>query len=87
MNILIAILVGLIAGALAGYFVRGRGFGVLGDTLIGLIGGLVGGLIFNAVGLDPDNIIGSIIVAFVGASILLLIAKMFKSPDAGYPEM
>lgn len=78
MNILIWILVGLIAGALAGWFVKGRGFGIVGDTIVGLLGALLGGLIFSLFGLEADNILGSILVSFIGAVVLLMIVKALR---------
>lgn len=77
MGLLLSLLVGLIAGALAGQFVKGRGFGLIGDTIVGLIGGAIGGLLFGLLELDPDgtNTLGSIAVSFIGAVILLSIVK------------
>lgn len=77
MSLIISLIVGLIAGALAGQFVRGGGFGLLWNIVIGLIGGAIGGLLFNFFGLDPDgtNILGSIVISFVGAVILLVIVR------------
>ncbi len=79
MNLLVSLIVGLIAGWLAGNFVRGRGFGVVGDTIVGLIGGLIGGLVFGLLGIESSNIIGSILISFVGAAILLAIVKAVKT--------
>lgn len=66
------LLVGLIAGALAGRFVRGAGYGIIGDTLLGLVGALVGGWLFSLLGMTPSgNILYTILVAFVGAVLLV----------------
>ena len=72
------ILVGLIAGWLAGKVMGGRGFGVLGDIVVGIIGSLIGGfLASNLLGLDVSGFnIMSILIAFVGAIVLLLILRM-----------
>ena len=71
MGLLVSLLVGLIAGWLAGQVMKGGGYGVLVDILLGLVGGLVGGWLFGLLGLWPGGgIIGSIIVSFVGAVIL-----------------
>jgi len=82
MGILSWIVVGLIAGWLAGLVVRGSGFGVLGDIIIGIVGGLLGGWIATSLlhlGTDVTGInLGSIVVAFVGAVILLLIVRLFS---------
>ena len=78
MGLVISLLIGLIAGALAGYFVKGSGFGLIGDTLVGLVGGLVGGLVFGLLWIqDNGSFIGQIILGFVGAVVLLLIVKIF----------
>lgn len=72
------LIVGLISGSLAGFFVRGRGFGLLGDTLVGIVGGFVGGFIFRSLGLFPDNLLGDIIIGVIGAMILLVLIKVVK---------
>ena len=82
MNIITWIVVGLIAGWLAGLVVKGGGFGVIGNIIVGIIGGVLGGWIatslFNmGAGVDGINI-WSILVAFVGAVVLLLIVSMFN---------
>lgn len=70
------IIVGLVAGWLAGQFMRGGGYGLVGDLIIGLIGALIGGFVFGL--LFPGTsagLIGSIIVAFIGAVILIAISR------------
>ena len=74
-----AIVVGLIAGWLAGQVMRGGGYGILIDLLLGLVGGVIGGWLFGALGFNPGGgIIGSIIVAFVGAVVLVAITRAIK---------
>jgi len=74
-----AILVGLIAGWLAGQVMKGSGYGILIDILLGLVGGIIGGWLFGALGVYPGGgVIGSIIVAFVGAVILVAISRAVK---------
>ena len=76
---LYAILVGLIAGWLAGQVMKGGGYGVIVDVLLGLVGGVIGGWLFGALGIFPGGgIIGSIIVAFVGAVILVAITHAIR---------
>ena len=73
------ILVGLIAGWLAGKAMRGGGFGPLMDIVIGMIGAVIGGWLFSSLGVFPGGgLIGSILVAFVGAVILLALARLIK---------
>jgi uncharacterized membrane protein YeaQ/YmgE (transglycosylase-associated protein family) len=76
---LYSIIVGLIAGWLAGQVMRGGGYGVIVDILLGLVGGLVGGWLFGSLGIWPGGgMIGSIIVSFVGAVILVAISRAFR---------
>lgn len=79
MGILSWIIVGLIAGWLAGQVVKGSGFGMIGDIIVGIIGALVGGfLAANVFGMsDAVNgiNIGSILIAFIGAVIAVFIAR------------
>jgi uncharacterized membrane protein YeaQ/YmgE (transglycosylase-associated protein family) len=83
MGILSWVIVGLIAGFLAGQVMRGGGYGLLGDLIIGVLGGLLGGWIafyFFNVGDTMSGInIVSILVAFVGAILLILILRMIGS--------
>lgn len=66
------LLIGLIAGALAGRIMKGKGFGLVGNMVVGVIGAVIGGFVFNLVGLSTDGgLLGSLITATVGALILL----------------
>ena len=81
MGVLSWIVVGLIAGWLAGMVMKGGGFGLLGDIIVGVVGGLLGGWIASSLlhigGLTGINL-GSILIAFVGAVILLLILRLIR---------
>jgi uncharacterized membrane protein YeaQ/YmgE (transglycosylase-associated protein family) len=81
MSILAWIVVGLIAGWLAGQVMRGGGYGLSGDIIVGVVGGLLGGWLATSVlkiGADVNGInLESILVAFVGAVILLLVLRAF----------
>lgn len=72
------LLVGLIAGWLAGKLTKGSGFGVLGDIVIGVIGAFIGGFLFRLVGIWAGGTIGSIIVATIGAVVLIYVVKVIK---------
>ena len=73
------VLVGMIAGWLAGQFMTGKGFGVIGDILVGVIGALIGGILFEKAGLFAgSSMIGSLIVATTGAIIFLYGLRMVK---------
>jgi uncharacterized membrane protein YeaQ/YmgE (transglycosylase-associated protein family) len=79
MGLITWILVGLIAGWLAGQVMKGGGYGVLVDIILGILGGVVGGWVFGALGIWPGGgVIGAIIVAFVGAVILVAISRALK---------
>ena len=79
MGFLAWIVVGLIAGWLAGQVMKGGGYGVLVDIILGSLGGVLGGWLFGLMGVWPGGgMIGSIIVAFVGAVILVAISRMLK---------
>ena len=79
MGLLAWILVGLIAGWLAGKVMKGGGYGVVVDIILGILGGVLGGWVFGMLGIWPGGgMIGSIIVAFVGAVILVAITRLLK---------
>jgi uncharacterized membrane protein YeaQ/YmgE (transglycosylase-associated protein family) len=70
------LIVGLIAGWLAGQFMRGGGYGLVGDIIVGVIGALIGGFLASLLGLSGSvGLIGSIVVAFIGAVILIAILR------------
>jgi len=73
------IIVGLIAGWLAGQVMKGGGYGMIVDIILGLLGGVLGGWIFGRLGVSTGGgMIGSIIVAFIGAVILVGITRLLK---------
>jgi uncharacterized membrane protein YeaQ/YmgE (transglycosylase-associated protein family) len=73
------LIVGLIAGWLAGLVMKGGGYGILVDIILGILGGFLGGWIFGRLGIWPaGGMIGSIVVAFVGAVILVWISRLLK---------
>jgi uncharacterized membrane protein YeaQ/YmgE (transglycosylase-associated protein family) len=79
MHLVWFILIGLVAGWLAGKIMKGKGFGVVGDIVVGLVGALIGGFLFRMVGASPGGgLIGSLIVALIGAIILLYLVRLFK---------
>ncbi|MGO9602908.1 MAG: GlsB/YeaQ/YmgE family stress response membrane protein [Candidatus Binataceae bacterium] len=67
-----SILVGLVAGWLAGKLIRGRGYGVLADIFLGLIGGVVGGWMFAAFGVHAHHLFGAIMISTLGATALVM---------------
>ena len=73
------ILVGLVAGWLAGQLVKGGGFGVIGDIVVGVIGALLGGFLFSTLGVSlGGGLLGAIVVATIGAVLLIFILRLIK---------
>ncbi len=75
-SLIIWLFLGLLAGWLAGKVTRGRGFGVVGDLLLGLVGGVIGGWIFSKMGIHAYGFVASLAAATVGASSLVAIARL-----------
>lgn len=78
MSLLWTILIGIFAGFLAGHVVRGKGFGLLMDLLVGIVGSILGGWLFSLVGLAAYGLIGRLFTAFIGAVILLWLLRALK---------
>jgi uncharacterized membrane protein YeaQ/YmgE (transglycosylase-associated protein family) len=79
MNLLWFLVVGVLAGWIAGKLVKGGGFGLVGDLVVGVIGALLGGWLFSAFGASTGGgLIGSIVVATVGAIVFLVIVRVIK---------
>ena len=79
MSFLWFLIVGLVAGWLAGMLVKGGGFGLIGDLVVGVIGAFLGGWLFSTLGASAGGgLLGSITVATVGAIVLLFIVRLVK---------
>jgi len=77
MGLLWFVIIGAIAGWLAGQFMKGHGFGLLGDIIVGVIGAFIGRYISQSAGLGfGGGLIGTLIVAFLGAVILLFVVRL-----------
>jgi uncharacterized membrane protein YeaQ/YmgE (transglycosylase-associated protein family) len=74
-GILAWIVVGLIAGWLTGLVMKGGGYGIVGDLIVGLVGALIGGFVVGLFFPGSVGLIGSIIVAFIGAVIFVVILR------------
>lgn len=72
------LVIGAIAGWLAGLVMKGRGFGIIGNIVVGIVGAVIGGFLFNAFGIAFWGLLGSLLVAFIGAVILLFIVGLVK---------
>jgi uncharacterized membrane protein YeaQ/YmgE (transglycosylase-associated protein family) len=78
MHLIWFLLVGLVAGWLAGHFMKGSGYGVVGDILLGVVGAFVGGFLFRLVGLSAHGTLGSIVMATIGAMVLVAVVRALK---------
>jgi uncharacterized membrane protein YeaQ/YmgE (transglycosylase-associated protein family) len=79
-GIIVILFVGLIAGWLAGKIVRGTGFGIIGDILVGIAGALIASLLFPRLGVHlGTGIISEIIYSMIGAVLLLLIVRLIRT--------
>ena len=77
-GLLIALLVGAIAGFLAGQIVKGHGFGTVGNIVVGILGALVFGFLFGNFNLLSSPMLNEIVGGTIGAVILLLVIGLFK---------
>lgn len=77
-SIIMVLVIGAIAGWLAGKLTKGKGFGVIGNIVIGIIGAIVGGFLFSLLGVTTGGLIGSLITATIGAVVLLYTVSLIK---------
>ncbi len=78
MDLLWFLLIGLLAGWIAGMIMRGGGYGLIGDIVVGILGSFVGGSLFRLLGIAAYGTLGSIVMAVVGAVVLIAILRMVK---------
>ena len=78
MHLLWFLIIGVIAGWLAGQLMRGHGLGLIGDLVVGVIGAFIGGFVFRLLGFGTYGLLGSLISATVGAILLLWLIRLFK---------
>jgi uncharacterized membrane protein YeaQ/YmgE (transglycosylase-associated protein family) len=69
------IVIGILAGWLAGRIMRGKGYGVLIDLLLGIVGSMLGGVVFGMLGLVAYGLLGRIVIATAGAVMVIWIAR------------
>jgi len=77
-SLLVFLIVGAVAGWLAGVIVKGHGFGLVGNIIVGIVGAFIAGWLLPSLGLGLTGIVGSIIYALIGAVILLVIIGFIK---------
>jgi uncharacterized membrane protein YeaQ/YmgE (transglycosylase-associated protein family) len=78
MGLLWEIIIGILAGFLAAKIVKGSGMGILLDLLVGIVGSVLGGWVFTLLGLAAYGLIGQLVMATIGAILLLLIIRAIK---------
>lgn len=78
MEFLWFLLIGLAAGWLAGKIMKGSGFGLIGDLVVGVIGALLGGFLFGLLNISASGLLGALIVATVGAIVLLFVLRLIR---------
>lgn len=78
-GIIVWLIIGAIAGWLAGTLMKGGGYGLIGDIVVGILGAFIGGWLAGALGISMGSgLIASIITATIGAVILILVLRMIK---------
>ena len=78
MQVIFWLIIGALAGWIAGKLMRGGGFGLLGNIVVGIVGAVIGGWMFGLLGIAADGTIGSLITAVVGACVLLFLIGLAK---------
>jgi len=76
MHIIYFLLIGLIAGWLAGQIMKGKGFGLAGNLIVGCIGAFIGGFLFKLLGIFTHGLLGSLLAALAGALVLLWVINL-----------
>ncbi len=77
-NLIAFLLIGVAAGWLAGRVMKGGGFGLFGDMVVGVIGAFLGGWLFGLLGITAGGLLGLLVTAFVGAVVLLYVIRLVK---------
>jgi uncharacterized membrane protein YeaQ/YmgE (transglycosylase-associated protein family) len=72
------VLIGILAGWLAGLITKGRGFGLVGDLIVGILGSLLGSFIFGIIGIAAYGLVGRLVLSIVGAIIFLWLLRLIK---------
>lgn len=78
LNLILFLVIGVVAGWLAGRILKGGGFGLVGDLVVGVIGALLGGWLFGLLHISLGGIVGSLVTAVVGAVVLLYVVRLLK---------
>ncbi|MDH6312642.1 putative membrane protein YeaQ/YmgE (transglycosylase-associated protein family) [Parabacteroides sp. PFB2-10] len=78
MGILWSIIIGILAGAIAGWLMKGSGFGIIINLIVGLVGSVLGGWIYGLLGFSTSSILGTLLMSVIGAVVLLWIVSFIS---------
>jgi len=81
-NIIWTLIIGAIAGWMAGKVVKGHGFGIWVDAILGIVGAFIGNFLLGIVGIETFGLIGSLIASFIGAMVLVWIISLFSGKES-----
>lgn len=76
--LIVTLVVGGVAGWLAGQIMKGRGFGLIGNIIVGIVGAVIGGWLLGNLGFFPGGLVGQLITALIGAVLLLFVIGLIK---------
>jgi len=79
MDMISFLLIGALAGWIAAQLMKGDGYGLIGNILLGVIGSFLGGYVFTILGISTYGFLGNLVTATVGAALLLWLASLFSS--------
>lgn len=77
-GLIFTLVIGAVAGWLAGKIMKGKGFGILGNIVVGIVGAMVGGFLFGLLGVSAGGMAGSLVTATIGAIVLLWVVSLIK---------
>lgn len=77
-SLIIFLAIGAAAGWMAGHLTKGRGFGLIVNTLVGIVGAVLGGLLFEQLGIIATGLLGTLVAAVIGAIVLLFVVRLIK---------
>ena len=77
-HLLLFLVIGVVAGFLAGKIMKGAGYGLVGDLILGVVGSFIGGWVFGLLGIAAEGILGLLVAAIVGAVLLLFLLRQVK---------
>ena len=78
MYLIWVVVIGLLAGWLAGLITKGGGFGILGDLIVGVIGSLLGSFVFGILGIYAESLVGRLLLSVIGAVLLLYLIRFIR---------